>query len=151
MAAQPAAAQGVRGSTISTLQYAEIRPIRRDTVDSAQVTRTPGGRFELNGVPVECAGAICTLFAPAEPQHALFFTQDVAVTAWGLGVSGLSGTLLVRARGDAGGDFQWPRYGVMTIISMRFSPTRSMRVSVTAYAQGVNAISPGSASHRSMG
>lgn len=36
-------------------------------------------------------------------------TQDLALTAWGLGIEGLSVTGLVRARARAGGDVLWPR------------------------------------------
>jgi hypothetical protein len=103
-------AQSVRGTALSYVQYAQIRPITRDTVDSAQVVRTPGGRLQYNGIPVECAGAVCTFFQPADPQSALLFTQDVAMTAWGVGLSGLSATVLLRARADLGGEFAWPRY-----------------------------------------
>lgn len=36
-------------------------------------------------------------------------TQDVSLTAWGLGVRGLSVSTLLRGRVDGGGDFTWPR------------------------------------------
>src|SRR5688500_7562110 len=85
-----ASAQRVRGTALSYIQYAQIRPITRDTVDSALVVRSPGGRLQYGGIPVECAGAVCTFFQPADPQSALLFTQDVGVTAWGVGLPGLS-------------------------------------------------------------
>ena len=102
-------AQGLRGTALSSLQYAQIRPITRDTVDSALVVRSPAGRLQYNGVPVECAGSICTFFRPADPQSAVMLTQDVGLTAWGIGVTGLSATVLLRARADLAGAFAWPR------------------------------------------
>ena len=84
--------------------------MRRDTVDSALVTRLPSGRLEFEGYPVQCAGAACEFFAPADPEDALFFAQDVSFTAWGMGVEGLSATFFLRARADIAGEFLWPRY-----------------------------------------
>jgi len=108
--AMPLAAQDFRGSATSGGRYIQIRPIVRDTVPLALVERRVDGTF-YEGVPVTCLPGfeICVRYIAGEVQHAIALTQDVSVTAWGLGMRGLSATLLVRARADAAGDFAWPR------------------------------------------
>ncbi len=107
--ASQAAGQGARGTLSSVGRYIELRPIARDTVDSAQVTTHPGGALEFDGRPVFCAAGTCTGYRSAPVAHALTTTHDLTVTAWGFGVTGLSLTAMVRARTDVGGDFAWPR------------------------------------------
>jgi hypothetical protein len=113
LAALPCAvtAQGVMGTATSTARYIELRPIVRDTVPLAEVTVDGSGRATWNGIPVACpAGATeCELFRAAGEEHAVALTQDVSFTAWGLGLRGLSATVQLRARADAGGGFVWPR------------------------------------------
>jgi hypothetical protein len=74
------------------------------------VQRTPGGDF-YNGIRVTCVEGFdtCARYIAGNIENAYMLTQDVSVTAWGLGMQGLSATVLLRARADAGGDFVWPR------------------------------------------
>lgn len=110
-AAAPAAyAQGVRGNATTTVRYIELRPITRDTVPEDVVTTLPDGSFEYQGIPVSCVtGLGCFFYRSLDVQSATVATQDLGVTAWGLGVQGLSMTALLRARTDLGGELTWPR------------------------------------------
>jgi hypothetical protein len=109
--AQPvtAQAQQLRGSLTSIGRYVQIHPIARDTVDSAATTIDENGRRTFEGRPVFCSAQTCTFYRPAEIEHALAMTQDLALTSWGFGVEGLSATVFLRARQELGGDFTWPR------------------------------------------
>jgi hypothetical protein len=51
----------------------------------------------------------CVFYRPGEVQSATFASQDVGLTAWGFGVTGVSATVLLRARADLAGEFEWPR------------------------------------------
>lgn len=104
-------AQGVLGTATSTGRYIELRPIVRDTVPLSEVTFDASGNATWNGIPVVCPAGLaeCELFRSADIAHALAFTQDVSFTAWGLGLRGLSATVQLRFRADAGGNFVWPR------------------------------------------
>ena len=42
-------------------------------------------------------------------ESAALATQDVALTGWGFGVEGLSGTVIARMRARLAGDLVWPR------------------------------------------
>ena len=103
-------AQELRGSLSSMARYIEMRPIARDTVDSASTTINEKGQRVFEGRPVFCFGETCTFYRPAAVENTVALAQDLSVTAWGFGVEGLSATILLRARQDLGGDFTWPRY-----------------------------------------
>lgn len=107
--AAPAGAQSFRGTLTNMGRYIEIRPITRDTVDSAQVTTRPDGGLDFEGRPVVCLASVCTFYRPLEVEHAITTTHDLSLTAWGFGIEGVSFTTMLRARSDAGGDFTWPR------------------------------------------
>jgi hypothetical protein len=107
--ASSANAQSVRGSVTNIGRYIQIRPIARDTVDSAQVVTAPDGSLEFEGRRVFCSAGTCTFYRPADIQHALTTAHDLSATAWGLGAEGLSATVLLRVRTDADGSFTWPR------------------------------------------
>jgi hypothetical protein len=110
LTAGDAAAQGVRGSATTTVRYIEMRPIQQDTVSRERVTELPDGSFEFEGIPVSCVtGLPCVFYRSLDVQQAVIGTQDVSLTAWGLGVQGLSVTGLLRARTDFGSDFVWPQ------------------------------------------
>lgn len=96
--AQPADAQfGVRGWATSHVRYVELRPMVLDTVAG------------LEPRPEWCvANLTCTRFVSGAQEGATVGTQDIALTAWGLGLEGLSGSLMVRARDQLSGDFPWP-------------------------------------------
>jgi hypothetical protein len=103
-------AQGVRGSATTTARYIEMRPIRQDTVSRERVTELPDGRLEFDGIPVSCVeGLPCVYYRSLDVQQAVVGTQDISLTAWGLGIQGLSATTLLRARTDFGSDFVWPQ------------------------------------------
>ena len=103
-------AQGFRGTATTTTRYLELRPIVRDTVSRERVTELPDGRLEFEGRAVTCVTDLpCVFYRPGEVQSATFATQDVGLTAWGFGVTGLSATVLLRARADLAGEFEWPR------------------------------------------
>jgi hypothetical protein len=110
LATAPLGAQGFRGTATTTGRYIEIRTLRLDSVQRTSVDTLPGGMFEYQGSPITCVTgfAFCTRYAAGDVEHAIVLTQDVSATAWGLGMRGLSATLLLRARVDGGG-FTWPR------------------------------------------
>lgn len=109
-AAAPAGAQGVTGSAQTNVRYLEIRPIRQDTVSRERVTQRTDGGLEFEGFPVFCVTETDCVFYRSQPvQHGAVLTQDVELTAWGLGVTGLSASLLLRGRTALGGEFSYPR------------------------------------------
>ena len=104
-----ATAQGVRGTATTMARYVEIRPVEHDTIAFDQVEALPDGTFRFDGLPISCIPQLhCIRYVAADRQGAVLLTQDVGVTAWGLGVEGLSATVQLRARADLG-DFTWPR------------------------------------------
>jgi hypothetical protein len=105
-----AVAQGVRGHLTTTVRYIQMRPVARDSIPFEDATQRPNGQFEYQGRRVFCvADGSCYFYDALPVEHAFTFTQDATATAWGLGVQGLSATVSLRARGELGGDFQWPR------------------------------------------
>lgn len=103
-------AQGARGTATTTARYFELRPIAQDTVSRDLVTELPDGRLLYDGIPVSCVEGIgCVFYRSLDVEHAVALTQDVGLTAWGIGVRGLSVTTLLRARADVGGALVWPR------------------------------------------
>jgi len=110
LTALPAAAQDVRGRTTSVLRYVEIQPVGQDTVSRERVTEAADGALTFEGRRVHCTpGLGCAFYRALAQEHALAGSQDLSLTAWGLGVRGLSVTGLVRARVRLAGDFVWPR------------------------------------------
>lgn len=88
---------GMRGWATTHVRYVELRPMVLDTVTG------------LEPRPEWCvADLTCTRYLMGAKQGATIGTQDVALTAWGFGVEGLSGTLQLRARDQLGGEFDWP-------------------------------------------
>lgn len=105
-----AAAQGVRGTAATSVQMVELRPLRADTIAPQDLVIGPDGELLLDGVAVPCRpNRNCVLFRPGARTHAASLTQDVRVTAWGFGITGLSTTAFLRARSDLGSDLTWPR------------------------------------------
>lgn len=106
----PAAAQGYRGWTSTTLRYIEVRPLALDSVPRAGVQDLGDGRFSFEGQRVQCTGeGFCTRYVSGAVDENLFLSQDAALTFWGLGTSGLSATVMIRGRARVAGDFVWPR------------------------------------------
>lgn len=83
--AGPLAAQSMRVRTITTMRYAELRPIRYDSASG---------------------GYVADPVASAVP-----LTEDVELSMWGLGVEGLRAYGLLRGRAALGSELVWPRYG----------------------------------------
>ena len=81
-------AQQARGWVGSTAQVVGMRPV------------------ETRAQPCP-AGEAC--YVILDPELAAVATQDLFLTAWGLGVQGLSATVQLRTRQDLGGGFPWPR------------------------------------------
>jgi hypothetical protein len=86
-AIRPLGAQSVRLHGTSTAQYVQLRPIQYDS------TANSG------------AGAFLSL----PETYAAPFTQDLEVSVWGLGVTGLRAYGLFRGRGALGSGLVWPR------------------------------------------
>ncbi|HSK18196.1 MAG TPA: hypothetical protein VK912_03600 [Longimicrobiales bacterium] len=106
----PAAAQGVRGTAVTMARYYELRPIAQDTVPLSAVQALANGAYLYEGLPISCIPQVhCLRYRAVGKQSAIMLTQDIGMTAWGLGVQGLSATVQLRARADLGGDFEWPR------------------------------------------
>jgi hypothetical protein len=105
------AAQGVLGTATTTARYIQIRPIARDTVPHSEVVVDSTGVARWNGIPAACTPGttVCQVYRSADVDGAVALTQDVSFTAWGLGMQGLSATVQLRVRADAGGTFTWPR------------------------------------------
>jgi hypothetical protein len=104
------AGQGMRGTALTMARYYEIRPIERDTVPFAAVEQMPNGTFRFEGVPITCTSSNrCVRYIATDKRNAVMLTQDFGMTAWGLGIEGLSATVQLRARADLGGDFDWAR------------------------------------------
>ena len=82
--AAPLAAQQVRVHTSTTARYVELRPIAYDSAS---------GTFRA--LPVAAAAPL---------------TEDVELSAWGLGVTGLRAYGLLRGRAALGSELVWPRF-----------------------------------------
>ena len=103
-------AQSVRGWARSTVRYVQMRPLDRDTIDIDEAREIADGFYVYEGTPVTCTpGLHCILYRMQPVDHVVHGTQDLRLTAWGLGVQGLSATVLLRGRTDLAGDFTWPR------------------------------------------
>jgi hypothetical protein len=108
--AGPAGAQGVLGTAQTSLHQVQLRPIVRETVPRSAVTERPDGAFEFDGVAVVCLTETeCVFYRSAPVQTGVAFAQDVELTAWGFGISGLSASVLLRSRAHLGGEFVLPR------------------------------------------
>lgn len=81
----PLRAQSVRLHWTTTAQYVQLRPLQYDAASG-----------QYAALPVTYAAPV---------------TQDVEVSAWGLGFSGLRGYALLRGRAALGSALVWPRYG----------------------------------------
>jgi hypothetical protein len=104
-----AAAQDARGFAVTAVQYAELRPLRTDTVPQQGAVEVAPGVFEVDGERVTCIPGIgCVRWLAAPVESAAVATQDLVLTGWGFGVEGLSATFAARARARLGGELVWP-------------------------------------------
>jgi hypothetical protein len=107
---RPLSAQDFVARATTVLRYFQLQPVLQDTVARSHVTQMPDGSFAFEGRPATCLpGLPCTFYRVLPEEGALAGSQDVSVTAWGLGLRGLSATALVRARYRLDGDLFWPR------------------------------------------
>jgi hypothetical protein len=105
-----AVAQGVVGSATTSLRWVDLEPITQDTVSLERVDVAADGSLTFEGRPVSCLpGLGCTFYRSLPEEGALDAAEDVALTAWGLGVQGFSVTALLRARVRFAGELVWPR------------------------------------------
>ncbi len=104
------AAQQWRGRASTRLQYLEARPL---TLDSAPVGLTTGqGQLRAYGdTLVTCAPgqSHCFFYRPAPVVSTSPVTQDLELSAWGLGIEGLRIYLNSRLRTAFGDETFWPR------------------------------------------
>lgn len=108
--AHPASGQAYRAWVGSSVQMAQLRPVGLDTIPASEVVAGSDGTFLHDGYPVQCVSSdVCTGYLPLSVERSVVATQDAGITFWGTGVSGLSGTALVRVRTDLGGGVAWPR------------------------------------------
>ncbi len=110
--ASPLYAQGVLVRGTTTANFIELRAMVPDSVPFAQTTP---GLFSLrqlaNGLTVACGegDAFCRYYRSGNITSAVPLTQDLDVSAWGLG-RGVSAHASVRIREAAGANAQlWPR------------------------------------------
>jgi hypothetical protein len=100
----PAASQGFSGTAVTHVRQFQLRPVMQDTVSRSRVTEGPDG-LEFEGFPVVCITETgCVFYRSVPVQSAAYLTQDVELTAWGLGVRGMSASVLLRARTRLAGE-----------------------------------------------
>ncbi|MCA9738420.1 MAG: hypothetical protein KC645_12415 [Gemmatimonadetes bacterium] len=106
----PAAGQGVVGTATSIVRYVGLQPLVLDSFAVSDAIPGPDGGFVVDGRPVSCVpGVICTAYGLGPGSHAALASQDVRLTAWGLGLPGLSATAFMRGRQQLDGGYAWPR------------------------------------------
>ncbi len=104
-----AGAQGMRGWATTTFQTVQLRPIAPDTMPESLVSIDAGGNATYQGQPVTCmADSLCVGYRALPVARTVEATEDLSLTAWGLGMQGLSITTMLRARTHDGSAFLWP-------------------------------------------
>ena len=111
-AVTPAAGQGMRGWATSTVRYMQMQPLQLDTALVGDVVFGEDGVARIDGRRIDCSPTrtVCPYYRPAPVQNAVLGAQDIGFTAWGLGLEGLSTTVLIRARDRFSGELEWPIY-----------------------------------------
>ena len=104
----PLEAQGVRGWVQSWVRYMEMQPLQLDTALAGDVVYDANGDARVDGRLIWCTQTPCNYYRPAPIQTATLGSQDVGFTAWGFGMTGLSATVLLRARDHFSGELDWP-------------------------------------------
>ncbi len=108
-----AGAQGVRITGVTTARLVELRPLVDDSVPPGDAVDSAAGsdlRRLADGTIVRCGGApaACRFRRAGDRASAVPVTQDLHVTAWGLG-TGVSVVADLRVRAVAGSRALWPR------------------------------------------
>lgn len=129
LVAAPAAGQGFRGWATTTFRYLEMQPLQLDTARAGDVVYDSDGNARVDGQLIWCTETPCAYYRPAPVRDALLGSQDVGLTVWGLGVTGLSFTAMMRARDHLSGDLEWPlasdRFDLMVAYAeLRTGPVR---------------------------
>lgn len=104
----PTSAQGFRGWASSNFRYLEMQPLQLDTALAGEVVYDAEGNARVDGRLIWCTDTPCPFYRPVPAQNAVLGTQDVGFTAWGLGLTGLSFTGMIRGRQHVSGELQWP-------------------------------------------
>ena len=106
------AAQGLRISGVTTVQFIELRPLIADSIDATLVPGTGESRTVAGGVPAICpvSSAFCQFERSGDRLSVAPVLQDLTVAGWGW-VEGLSFRGDLRARTQLGGTagFLYPR------------------------------------------
>ena len=96
------AAQGVRISGVTTMQYIELRPLITDSLAANLVPGTGQIRTAAFGVPAVCDTLFCHYERSGTRISALPVLQDLSLTGWGI-AEGVSLHSDLRARTEFGG------------------------------------------------
>lgn len=109
LAPTSASAQGMRGWATTTVQAVQLRPVAPDTIPQSLVSMDAAGNATYEGQPVMCmADSLCVGYRALPVATTVEATQDLSLTAWGLGMQGLSITTMLRGRAHNGSAFEWP-------------------------------------------
>jgi hypothetical protein len=109
--AGPAGAQGYRLTVDTRWQTAAYRGVALDSIPVADTVMNPGsGPTSPDGFAVRCQGAApyCSFFRPGPTLRGGPVTATADLTAWGLGVPGLSVRAAGRLGFDVGATEGWP-------------------------------------------
>lgn len=101
-----AAAQGVRITGVTTMDYEELQPMAADSVLASTTTPDTGLlRQTPNGTIVECVGvdAYCSYYHSTSRVNTVPVLQDLTLTGWGLG-EGISVYADAEVRTSMGSD-----------------------------------------------
>ena len=106
-----AAAQGYQVRLDTRWQAAAYRGVRLDSIPAADTVSLPGsGPTSPEGFAVECrpGASYCTFFRPGAIVRGAPLTTTATITAWGVGLPGLSLHAVGRAGVELGESNAWP-------------------------------------------
>jgi hypothetical protein len=106
-----ATAQGYQVRLDTRWQAAAYRGVQLDSIAAADTVSQPGsGPLSPDGFAVRCRpdGSYCTFFRPGATVRAAPLTTTATITAWGVGLPGLSVHAVGRAGLDLGDANAWP-------------------------------------------
>lgn len=107
------AAQSYRARIDAAVQRADYHGLRLDSLDrSLAIVDSTGTIFTPDGFRLRCGAAThCYFFRPGPRFTSVPLSVSGSVTAWGLGVAGLSARGTARLTTDLGGDGALPTLG----------------------------------------
>jgi hypothetical protein len=110
--ARSMAAQDVRISGTSTMNYVQLRPVVLDSVLASSTTGAGTTRLDARGRTVQClnpTATYCYVYASGATQSSAPALQDLRVSAWGFG-QGVRVYADLRGRAVVGGNTSlWPQ------------------------------------------